>query len=234
MFQIKICGITNVGDAKAAVEVGADAVGLNFFPKSPRFITQEAAARIIAAIPRRVVKVGLFVNEAAVTVAKTFDILGLDLIQLHGDEPPEYLLQLGNRPVMKAFRLASDGLPSLEAYIAKYFDLCRAGFQPVAENRQVGNLSYILIDSLLEGQYGGTGVPSDWTTCARFANISNLPPLVLAGGLTPDNIAQAIRQVRPTAVDTASGVETAPGQKDRNLMAAFVENARRAFLSKDG
>ena len=131
MFQIKICGITNEGNAKLAVELGADALGLNFYPKSARFIDRVTATRIIRAIPREIVKVGLFVNDAPDVVAKTFDTLGLDLIQLHGDEPPEYLLQLGNRPVMKAFRLASAGLGPIEDYLAKYCELCRTGLQPV-------------------------------------------------------------------------------------------------------
>ena len=228
MFQIKICGITNEADANAAVEVGADALGLNFYPQSPRFISQGTAERILQVVPRHVVKVGLFVNEAVEVVAKSFDSLGLDLIQLHGDEPPDYLAQLGSRPVMKVFRLSSEGLPPIEAYLS------RTGFQPVAEIRQVGNLSYVLIDSHVKGVYGGSGVPADWDLCAKFSLNPNHPPLVLAGGLTPDNVSQAIRQVKPAAVDTASGVEISPGHKDRGLMAAFVENARAAFLSKDG
>jgi phosphoribosylanthranilate isomerase len=227
MFQIKICGITNEDDANAVVEAGADALGLNFYPKSPRYIVKETAARIIQAIPREVVKVGLFVNEAVEAVAKTFDNLGLDLIQLHGDESPEYLFQLGDRPVMKVFRLTSLGLAPIEEYLRK------AGFQPVNEKRQAGNLPYVLIDSHVEGVFGGSGVRADWTACAKFSRDPQHPPLVLAGGLTPANIEQAIREVRPIAVDTASGVEISPGHKDRKKIAAFVENARRAFLSKD-
>jgi phosphoribosylanthranilate isomerase len=230
MFQIKICGITNEDDAKAAVEAGADALGLNFYPDSPRFVPPEKAVRIIEAIPDKVTKVGLFVNETADVVKKTFDTLGLDLIQLHGDETPGFLIQLGNRPVMKAFRLKSQSVTPIVTYLAK----CRAGSQPVSENRQARNLSYILIDSHIEGQYGGTGVPADWAVCAKLAQNPNIPPLVLAGGLTPDNVARAVAEVRPAAIDTASGVETSPGRKDHRLLAAFVENARRAFLSKDG
>jgi phosphoribosylanthranilate isomerase len=229
-FQVKICGITNVDDAKAAADAGADALGLNFYPKSPRFIDFNAATRIIAAIPTNVVKVGLFVNESAGAVAAAFDALGLDLIQLHGDEPPDYLAQLGDRPVMKAFRLTAAGLPPIETFLRK------TGFQPVSPGspddiRPVGNLSDVLIDSHVEGTYGGTGTQPDWTTCAQFAATQANPPLVLAGGLTPDNVAEAIRRVRPAAVDTASGVELSPGRKDFCRMAAFIENARQAFLS---
>lgn len=230
MFQVKICGITNLKDAKAAIDAGADALGLNFYLKSPRFIDADAAAQIARFLPARIVKVGLFVNEAADVVIETFDELRLDLIQLHGDEPPEYLLRLGNRPVMKAFRLTTAGLSPIYAFLR------RTGFQPVFggrpdDNRQVGNLSHVLIDSHVEGTYGGTGTTPDWAACAEFAASQPEPPLVLAGGLTPDNVAEAIRRVRPAAVDTASGVETSPGHKDPRLMAAFVENARRAFLS---
>jgi phosphoribosylanthranilate isomerase len=215
MFRIKICGITNIDDAKAAIESGADALGLNFYRKSPRFIDSNAATRIIAVVPKNVTKVGLFVNESAEAVAATFDSLGLDLIQLHGDEPPEYLTQLGGRPVMKAFRLTTTGLPPIEAFL----------------ERATRNLSHILIDSHVEGTYGGTGTKPDWATCAKFVASRSGPALILAGGLTPDNVAEAIGQVRPAAVDTASGVETSPGRKDHRLIASFVENARRAFLS---
>jgi phosphoribosylanthranilate isomerase len=228
MFQIKICGITNEDDARMACEAGVDALGLNFYPKSSRFITQETAARIIQVIPPKIVKVGVFVNEPAEVVKKTFDTLGLDLIQLHGDEPPEYLAQFGLRPVMKAFRLTAEGLPPIREY------LCRTGFQPVTEERQVGNLSFVLFDSHVKGVYGGSGTPPDWKACAEFSRTPGNPRLVLAGGLTPENVAEAIRQVRPAAVDTASGVETAPGRKDRELLAAFIKNARSAFLSEAG
>jgi phosphoribosylanthranilate isomerase len=173
----------------------------------------------------------LFVNEAVDLVTTTFDGLGLDLIQLHGDEPPEYLAQLDDRPVMKAFRMKSNGIKAIEDYV------CRTGFQPVTgegNSQPVGNLSCVLIDSYVEGVYGGSGAKADWGGCAAFARNVKNPPLVLAGGLCPENVAKAIETVRPAAVDTASGVESSPGHKDRRLMALFVENARRGFLSKDG
>jgi phosphoribosylanthranilate isomerase len=233
MFHIKICGITNEEDAKFAIEAGADALGLNFYPQSSRFIDRHTASRIRESIPPPIAKVGLFVNEAVEMVAATFDSLRLDLIQLHGDEPPEYLLQLGKRPVMKAFRLKSTGLQTLETFIATYRTLSKTASQPNQEKRQIGNLSYILIDSHVEGVYGGSGVCSDWTIAAKLAQNPNYPPLVLAGGLTPANVAQAIREVWPVAVDTASGVEISPGRKDCNLITAFVQNARQA-LSRTG
>jgi phosphoribosylanthranilate isomerase len=248
MFQIKICGITNEDDAKMVVEAGADAMGLNFYPQSTRFISQDVAARILQVIPLEIVKVGLFVNEAVEVVKKAYESLGLDLIQLHGDEPPEYLLRLADRPVMKVFRLAAEGLPLIEAYLERYRELSRTGLQPISNSgtglhpvlnhssniRQVENLSYILLDSHLKGVYGGSGVTGNWAVSAQLVKQLNYPPVILAGGLTPENVTQAIREVRPAGVDTASGVESRPGRKDRRLVAAFVKNARTAFLSKDG
>lgn len=221
MFQIKICGITDEDDAKMAVDAGVDALGLNFFSESRRYIDFKTADKIIGVLPSRIVKVGLFVNEGVEAVTKAFDTLGLDLIQLHGDEPPEYLAELSPRPMMKVFRLGVDGLQPIE----KYLENCR--------RQAVGELVSILLDSHVTGVYGGTGTVADWATCAAFAKNPSHPPLVLAGGLTPENVGQAIRAVRPIAVDTASGVEASRGKKDRRLVASFIENARAAFLSKD-
>jgi phosphoribosylanthranilate isomerase len=234
MFQIKVCGITTESDAVAAVEVGVDALGLNFYPKSPRCISRETARQIIRAIPSETVKVGLFVNEESELVKATFDALQLDFIQLHGDETREYVEQFGDRPVIKAFRLVAQNLGPIEEFCGRTGFQSDKNFRQVGNlsygERQIGNLSYLLIDSHVEGVYGGSGVPADWTACASVAANSNLPPLILAGGLNPENVAQAIAAVRPAAVDTASGVETSPGQKDRQMMAAFVDNARRGFL----
>jgi phosphoribosylanthranilate isomerase len=169
MFQIKVCGITTERDAVAAVEVGVNALGLNFYPKSARCISRETAARIIRAIPAETVKVGLFVNEKIGVVQETYDALQLDLIQLHGDETPEYVKQLGERPVIKAFRLMKGDTEAIEMF-------CRTGFQPVKDSRQIGNLSYLLVDSYMTGVYGGSGVPADWTACASIAANSKLPP----------------------------------------------------------
>ncbi|NLY00148.1 MAG: phosphoribosylanthranilate isomerase [Rhodopirellula sp.] len=216
MFRVKICGITTVEGALSVARADADAIGLNFFAKSPRYVSEDRARAIAEAIPAGVIKVGLFVNAPATDVCRTFDRLRLDLVQLHGDEPPEYLLDLGPHPVIRAFRLAGDGLgPVLE-----YLDECR---------RLGASPRYVLIDSFRKGQYGGTGEKADWTTAARYCEASGFPPLVLAGGLTSKNVAEAIRAVCPMAVDTASGVESSPGRKDTHLVAQFVQAARRAF-----
>jgi phosphoribosylanthranilate isomerase len=216
MFRVKICGITTTEDACAVAAVGADAVGLNFFEKSPRFLAPGNADAVAEALPEEIVKVGLFVNATAELILETWDDLGLDLIQLHGDEPPEFLGELKGRPVMRAFRLGEEGL----APILKYLESCR----------ELGCLpKLVLIDSFRKGQYGGTGATADWDTAKRYPSKAWHPQLVLAGGLTAENVAAAIRAVRPTAVDTASGVEMAPGKKDGETVRQFVRVAREAF-----
>jgi len=216
MFKIKICGITSVQDALAVADAGADAIGLNFYAKSPRRVDPAAAASITAALPQRIVKVALFVNAEAAEVCRVSDQLAVDLIQLHGDEPPQYLAELGGRPTLRAFRLGADGLGP----IIEYLDRCR----------QLGCLPRMtLIDSQVPGKYGGSGRPPDWGMAKQYPGAQGCPPLVLAGGLTPQNVAEAIGTVHPAAVDTASGVESAPGIKDPAAVEAFVRAARDAF-----
>ena len=220
MFRIKICGVTSVDDALAVAAAGADAVGLNFYPGSPRCVERDTARRIAGVLPDGVVKVGLFVNAAAEDVCKTFDRLGLDLVQLHGDEPPEFLAQLGGRPVIRAFRLGPAGLEPVGEYLRQ----CRQlGCPP--------RLS--LIDSRTGGAYGGSGQVADWTVAGRYAADRDAPPLVLAGGLTAENVGRAVRAVRPAAVDTASGVESSPGHKDPAAVEALVAAARAAFAEQE-
>jgi phosphoribosylanthranilate isomerase len=215
-FQVKVCGITTASDARLTARAGADAIGLNFFARSPRRVTLDQAREIVAAIVGMpVVKVGLFVNHAADAVCQAFDQLGLDLVQLHGDEPPEFLTQLGGRPVMRAFRVGPNGLTP----VLDYLDRCRQlGVMP----------QLVLLDTLTKGVYGGSGQVGDWSTMAAYAR-PGLPPLVLAGGLTPESVAVAIRAVRPSAVDVASGVESSPGRKDPHLVGQFVDLARTAM-----
>lgn len=216
MFRIKICGITTVEDALAVAEAGADAIGLNFYPKSPRYVTPETARRIADCLPRGIIKVGLFVNSPADEIARIFGQTGLDLIQLHGDEAPSVLGGLAGRPVMRAFRVGEAGLrPVLD-----YLDQCRG----------LGCLPELcLLDAFQQGHYGGTGVTADWSLVGDYPRDGAYPPLVLAGGLRPENVAEAIRQVQPVAVDTASGVERVPGRKDPKLVARFVQAALSAM-----
>jgi phosphoribosylanthranilate isomerase len=217
-FQVKICGITRPEDAISAAEAGADAIGLNFYPRSPRYVTLEQAQAIVAATPAGVAKVGVFVNATSCSVSAAAHRLGLDLVQLHGDEPPEYLAELGGLNVVRAFRCGPEGITPVLAYLGGCQEI---GWEP----------RMVLCDAFSQGSYGGTGQVVDWATVANYTGLPELPPLVLAGGLTPDNVADGIRAARPAAVDTASGVEGSPGIKDPDRIRRFVEAARAGFAS---
>ena len=218
MFRVKICGITNREDAVTAADSGADAVGLNFFDGSPRCVSREVAQEILKILPPQVTKVGVFVNSPASEVRKTFDDLDLDIIQLHGDEPPPMLGLFENRPVIRAFRCRDTGLDPVVEYIEKCTRLACIPYG-------------VLIDAYYPGQYGGTGRAVDWNSVVRQrAELGNLN-LVLAGGLTPANVAKGIATVQPTAVDTASGVESSPGIKDASKLQQFVKAAESAFTA---
>ncbi len=217
MFTIKICGITRPEDARASVEAGADAIGLNFYPQSSRAIDGERAREIIAVLPASIIKVGLFVNAEPAEICRTGNALGLDLIQLHGDEPPELLSALGGRPIMKAFRPAgAEGLRTVLAYL----ETCRT----LACLPQL-----ILFDAPLARGFGGSGKLADWSLAREYVASYPTPGLVLAGGLKSDNVAEAIRATGAGAVDTASGVESRPGIKDAAAIKAFVRAARSTF-----
>ena len=217
MFRVKICGVTNVDDARVVARAGADAVGLNFYPKSPRYIPPDKAGPIVDALPAGMVKVGLFVNTDIERVCEVFDRLGLDMIQLHGDELPLHITQLVGRPVMRAFRVNDQTeLHPITDYLRRCHEL-----------RSVPQM--ILADSLVPGVYGGTGTLADWEVLQEYPTEDYHPPLALAGGLTPQNVVAAIEAVAPAAVDVASGVESSPGQKDPAKVAAFVRAANQAF-----
>jgi phosphoribosylanthranilate isomerase len=218
MFQIKICGITCVEDALAVRHAGGDAIGLNFAAQSVRCVDLQQAKEISAALGEGVLKVGVFVNAAPAEVFRTANTVGLDVIQLHGDEPPEYLPQLAPLPVVKAFRVRNRPQPLGE--VADYLAACR----------RLGCLpSLVLLDAFSLAGYGGTGEQIDWRSASQYPLEPWHPPLVLAGGLNPDNVAEAISIVRPAAVDVASGVESSPGKKNPALVGQFVVAARRAF-----
>jgi len=211
--RVKICGLTCVEDARVCAELGADWIGLNFHPPSPRCVERSVAADIIDAIPDTVSVVGVFVNRPPLEVAEVSKRLGIDIVQLHGQEPPEDLLQLLPFRVIRAFRL---GHPSAWEGVSKY--LARAD----ALGRSPDG---VLVDADVAGQPGGTGVSiTDEILDCR----PPLPRLILAGGLTPHNVADRIAKVRPWMVDVASGVESIPGRKDPALVAAFIRAARGA------
>ena len=199
MFRIKICGLTHPDDARAVAAAGADAIGLNFYPASKRYVSPAVAEEIIRELPESIVRVGLFVNAPVAEIRLFVDRLGLNMVQLHGDESPADLAALGEIPVMKAVR------PTTYTEVNTYLDDCLlSGCQP----------RLVLLDAKVPGAFGGTGARANWEVARQYVHSMRMPPLVLAGGLTPDNVAEAIRAVRPAAVDTASGVESAPGRKD--------------------
>jgi phosphoribosylanthranilate isomerase len=202
--KVKICGITSLDDALVAVAAGADALGFVFFEKSPRNVDPEQAAAIIAQLPPFIQVVGLFVNAPLDLVNETADRCGLDIIQLHGDETPAYC-DLVRRRVMKVFRVR--GMESLA---------------PIADYR----VSAYLLDAYSPNAYGGTGSVFNWD-CAIAAKQHG--PVVLAGGLDPENVASAVAKVRPYGVDVSSGVEASPGKKDAELVRRFVEQAKKQF-----
>lgn len=219
-FQIKICGITRPEDAVAAADAGADAIGLNFYQNSPRFVSVDQAQGILSVVPPGVVKVGVFVNATSCSVSAMAQRLGLDMVQLHGDESPEYLAELGGLKILRAFRCGPQGLVPVQSYLERCQEI---GWMP----------RMVLCDAWQQGAYGGTGLVVDWAAVTNYTGSAGAPPLVLAGGLTPDNVAAAIRTVRPAAVDTASGVEVQPGIKDPDRVRRFVRAARAAFGSTE-
>jgi phosphoribosylanthranilate isomerase len=199
----KVCGMTRLTDALHAVQHGATAVGFVFWPRSPRYVDPRRAAEIIDELPDSITPVGVFVNQPVEEIQRVIETTGIRTVQLHGDEPPVYADALAC-PVWRAVALqyADDTLPAW----------------PTATT--------ILLDAHDAVRRGGTGQTIDWQAAARLASSR---PVVLAGGLTPENVQDAIQTVRPIGVDVSSGVEEAPGVKDFNKVARFLERARAAF-----
>ncbi len=216
IFRVKICGITNARDAKNAATVGADAIGFNFYPHSRRYVQPLRAAEIAQTLPDSLQKVGVFVNASIDTILTVADQVGLDAIQLHGDEPAELLQQLSSRMVIRAFRCAAGSISE----IRRYLDRC--GLLHAAP-------AAVLLDACQPRQYGGTGQIADWKSARQIVTELVDTPCLLAGGLTRENVARAIAAVGPTAVDVAGGVEIRPGQKDLEKMRGFVKAARAAL-----
>ncbi len=216
MTIIKICGIKTLKDALAAIEAGADYLGFNFYPKSVRFIEKETCAEIISVLKRehpQIKLVGVFVNSPVDEVKNILETCHLDLAQLHGDETPEMLESFSGK-AFKAVRLSASTSVDLSVY-------------PFLKSVPESALPALLIDAAVKGVYGGSGVTADWSAAAELAKKY---PLLLAGGLTPENVADAVRQVKPWGVDVASGVESAPSEKDAAKMSAFVKAVKRAEI----
>jgi phosphoribosylanthranilate isomerase len=205
--RVKICGITRPEDARWAAALGADAIGLVFYEHSPRRVTVAQAWQIATASPPFVTKVGLFVDAKEPIIRSALEQVPLDLLQFHGDEDPEECARY-DRPYIKAVRVRED--IDLNRLVERYDNACG-----------------ILLDAFVDGQRGGTGQTFNWSLVPR-----DLPlPIILAGGLTPDNVATAIAAVRPYAVDVSGGVESGRGVKDPNKMYAFIRGVRNASVA---
>ena len=200
--RVKICGITNAADAEQAVAAGADALGLNFYGKSPRYLALGQAARIAKPLPPFILRVGVFVNATAELVQQAIVECGLGMVQFHGDETPQFCAQFGIMS-MKAFRIRDAG--SLKE-MAKY------------------QTDAYLLDAWSGELAGGTGKQFDWALANEAKRLGK--PIFLAGGLTPENVAEAVRRVRPFGVDVSSGVESSPGKKDPEKVRAFINAVR--------
>jgi phosphoribosylanthranilate isomerase len=210
MTFVKICGITNLADAQYAVDSGADQLGFNFYERSPRYISPHDARNIVDELPISSGNVGVFVNKDIERVLEIASFVGLDGIQLHGDEDEPYvkdLLKRTDKFIVKAFRVSS---------------------RVVLDNAIESRTPYILLDGYSPNEQGGTGTNFDWDVAG---DITFLRPesVYLAGGLTPENVAEAIRTVGPYAVDVASGVESSKGKKDPDKVAAFIKAAKEAL-----
>ena len=212
IVRVKICGITSVEDAHAAVRSGADALGFVFVPGTPRAVTAHQAATIIRALPPFISRVGLFVDTEVSTMLETARISGVDTVQLHGDELPETCQKMRQfLRVLKAFRVRGpETLRLLEDFI--------------------GVTDAFLLDAFVPGVHGGTGARFDWAQAVEAKALGH--PLVLAGGLNPNNVADAVGLVGPYAVDVSSGVELAPGRKDPEKVRNLIEAVRKAGFSR--
>ncbi len=202
-IRAKICGITRTEDALAAAANGADAVGFVFHAPSPRHITVDSALAISQSLPPFVTRVGLFVNAEAGFIKQTLVVMPLDLLQFHGDEPPEFCAGFG-RPYIKAIAM-------------------RDGIDLHEQARRYSTAAGLLVDAWSADVKGGSGNSFDWSLLPRESG----KPLILAGGLTPDNVAAAIQQVQPYAVDVSSGVESSKGIKDADKIAAFMKEVNQ-------
>jgi phosphoribosylanthranilate isomerase len=202
--KVKICGITNSADAQAAVAAGADALGFIFYEKSPRFVSLKTAAEISKQLPPFIMRVGVFVNAPEDLILRAISEVGLTMLQFHGDEPPEFCTQFGLMS-MKAFRVRdAESLKEIPKYQTDAY----------------------LLDAFSSTTLGGTGKTFNWDLAIEAQKFGK--PIFISGGLTPEKVADAIRQVQPFGVDVSSGVEISPGKKDAEKMKAFIAAVRKA------
>ncbi len=213
MTKVKICGITNLEDALVSAKFGADALGFNFYEKSPRYIAPKKAREIIEQLPQEILKVGVFVNESQDKIVKIAEIAKLDALQLHGEETPEFareLKQKTNLEIIKAFRVSPDFAPE---DVVQY------------------EVDAILLDAYSPKEHGGTGETFDWEIAKNVRKI--FPKMYLAGGLSQENVAGAIFRLKPFAVDVCSGIEKSKGKKDKVKLLDFITKAKYDLNTSD-
>ncbi len=210
--KVKICGVSSVEEALCALDCGADALGFNFWPQSLRYIAPREARAIIDRLPPFISCVGVFVNESSERIIETAGIAGIHIVQLHGDESPEFCRAMDSLKLIKALRVGE-------------------GFEPSSIARF--GVSAVLLDTNIKGSYGGTGRRFDWRVATEAKQFSRI---ILAGGLNIDNVAEAITTVKPFAIDVCSGVEAEPGRKDLDKLRRFMREVRRAtsLMSDEG
>lgn len=202
--KVKICGVRSVEEAEAALDAGADALGFNFWPQSPRYVSPRAAQEVISGLSPVVSLVGVFVNEEAKRIADIASELRLSAVQLHGDESPEFCARLASMKTIKAIRVGQD----FDLNVIKRYPVCM-----------------VLLDSNIKGSYGGTGQRFDWRIAIEAKQLARI---ILSGGLNVDNVWEAITHVRPAAIDVCSGVEAEPGRKDLDKLRRFMAVVARA------
>ncbi len=207
--RVKICGITNLSDAVFCSSKGADLLGFVFYKKSPRYIAPSKAAKIARQLPKKILKVGVFVNEAPAVVRRIARACGLDILQFHGDETPQYLAGFRGYRIMKAFRVKDQIEPKL---LKEY------------------NADFYLFDAFKKNTFGGTGKTFDWKLLSDLKKVRT--PVFISGGLTPKNVGSLLAKTRPFCVDVSSGVEKRPGKKDHEKIEKFIMVAKDHSLPK--
>jgi phosphoribosylanthranilate isomerase len=219
--RLKYCGLTRSADVLAAIELGADAIGINFVETSPRCVSEVTARELVSAMDGKALAVGVFVNESIDRVAEIVDSSGIQAIQLHGDEPTSWMINAGDHPLLATIPiLRSIPWRGIQTDHALVQDWVNVGHR---------NLLAFLVDAFVPNQRGGTGHTVRWELLAPRPAVFGKVPILLAGGIKPDNVADAIRQARPDGIDVASGIETAPGIKDAEKMRAVAAVVKSAL-----
>ncbi|WP_437186471.1 phosphoribosylanthranilate isomerase [Planctomicrobium sp. SH668] len=214
---VKICGIKEIRSAEEVIRFQPDAIGLNFFERSKRYVTPDVAKEIVRILPETICPVGLFVNHSLEQIRSIATTCGIRTIQLHGDETPDFVAELRDFQIIRACRVGEEGLDTLQRELEEH-------------QKRGTEIKSVLIDAKVEGSYGGTGHVAPWELLSQNW-CPDWPPMVLAGGLHPENVREAISTVRPFGVDVASGVEEFPGKQSPEAVRRFIEFSRQPVIN---